>query len=589
MNQELSTHDKVLGAMEDAAMYQELGKDARDRASGAKKAWTKQRDRLDRAKQDQQLWRQGHKISSWLHDNGWWPSKELVKREDRERHLTTREADAHTAHLDARDDMRRMDTKLARSQEEASNGWRKLEQEKEREEEQLRREQERQSQAKTHSKSQQHDQAKPEQHQERPAKADRFVGELLDAGEAPYLNDTTKGQSYFVTLRTDDGKEVTHWGVDLKRAHEETYAVVGDRIHVEKNGRDQSVEVKEGDVSIPATRRGWTITNLSREQVLEQEYEHEPVVAPEPAIGQEAAAEHASPEPALAHEPVVEHTSPEPAVAHEPIARGTFAQRVQMPRSAALDRIRAGAAQREPETDEEWEQEQARLWREDPDYWSGMTAEYPDPAEREATLFASIEEDEESRRRFLGQQQEALDPTQGGPLDRAEQSFQDRGQDLNARTAVQANGVDAIDIFNAGELTQEPLAHSATTQERQQSMSQTQTFGSIELPRTKQELQKEQSRLSLGNRVMETNISFPEPGRRPSLSERIRQIETPSQSQDDQGQGSGGRHGGQERPSHSSFYQPVPVGGMAPPTTDERSADIQQQERRRQRDRGRSM
>lgn len=585
--QEPSTHDKVLGAMEDASMYQELGKDARDRASGAKQAWVKQRDRLDRAKQDQQQWRQGHKISSWLHDNGWWPSKELVKHEDRERHLTTREADAHTAHLDARDDMRRMDTKLARSQEEASDGWRKLEQEKQREEEQLRREQERQSQAKTHSKSQQHDQAKPEQHQEqpsmeRPAKADRFVGELLDAGEAPYLNDTTKGQSYFVTLRTDDGKEVTHWGVDLKRAHEETYAAVGDRIHVEKNGRDQSVEIKEGDVSIPATRRGWTITNLS--QGMEQEHQEELAMAHEPTV----AHEYASPEPALAHEPVVELTSPEPAVAHEPIARGTFAQRVQMPRSAALDRIRAGAAQREPETDEEWEQEQARLWREDPDYWAGMTAEYPDPAEQEASLFDSIEEDEETSRRFLGQQQEALDPTQGGPLDRAETSFQDRGQDLNARTAVQANVVDAIDIFNAGELTQEPLEHSAI-EERQQAMSQTQTFGNIELPRTRQDLQQEQSRRDLGQRVMETNISFPEPGRRPSLSERIRQIETPSQSQDDQGQGGGGRHGGQERPSHSSFYQPVPVGGMAPPTTDERSADIQQQERRRQRDRGRSM
>ena len=32
-----------------------------------------------------------------------------------------------------------------------------------------------------------------------------------------------------------------------------------------------------------------------------------------------------------------------------------------------------------------------------------------------------------------------------------------------------------------------------------------------------------------------------------------------------EGEGQGGRQGGQERPSHSSYYNPVPVGGMSMP------------------------
>ena len=38
-----------------------------------------------------------------------------------------------------------------------------------------------------------------------------------------------------------------------------------------------------------------------------------------------------------------------------------------------------------------------------------------------------------------------------------------------------------------------------------------------------------------------------------------------------EGEGQGGRQGGQERPSHSSYYSPVPVGGIAMP---KRGSDI---------------
>lgn len=120
-------------------------------------------------------------------------------------------------------------------------------------------------------------------------------------------------------------------------------------------------------------------------------------------------------------------------------------------------------------------------------------------------------------------------------------------------------------------------------------MNQTQAFGSVELPRTKQEMQQEQSRLNLGQRVMQNNVELPQPGRRPSLGEAARvALQQTQQTQDDQGQGSGGRRGGQDRPSHSSYYQPVPVGGMAPPNADERSAAIQQQEKARRRSLSRS-
>lgn len=58
--------------------------------------------------------------------------------------------------------------------------------------------------------------------------------------------------------------------------------------------------------------------------------------------------------------------------------------------------------------------------------------------------------------------------------------------------------------------------------------------------------------------------------------------------EDEKGRSSGGDGKGElSRPTHASFYQPVPVGGMAPPKPDERSAAIQDAERVRQRGRSR--
>ena len=434
MHQEPTTREKVLASLEDASMYQELGQDARDHAAGAKDRWAKLRDRLGAVKQEHEEWRQGHKLSAWLHDNGWIKNTTLVQHEDRQRRYTTREADAHVVHVNARDEVRRLDKNLVHSQDQASAGWRQLEQEREQQEKAAQQRQE----PTTASRAQQHEEASPSQLAKTTSrqKDDRFTGELLESGFAPYLDDEKNSRSYFVKLRLDNGKEAKHWGVDLERAVGEAGAGKGDRIHVQRTGENRAVEVEEEGKKIHTVRKGWEVTNLGHQRAIEAPAQVEPE-----GLHQAPAAEFKAPEHAKA--PDVEHT------------------------------------------------------------------------------------------------------------------------------------------------------HQPPTQQRQQTMTQdqSQTFGSVELPRTKQEMQQEQSRPNLGQRVMQNNIELPQPGRRPSLGEAARvalQPQQQQQAQDEQGQGSGGRRGGQDRPSHSSYYQPLPVGGMAPPTTDERSAAIQQQEKARRRSLSRS-
>jgi len=61
----------------------------------------------------------------------------------------------------------------------------------------------------------------------------------------------------------------------------------------------------------------------------------------------------------------------------------------------------------------------------------------------------------------------------------------------------------------------------------------------------------------------------------PTLGQELRrQAPAESKAQGEGGRSEGGRG---EVPSHSSFYMPLPVGGLAPPKTDERSQAIAQQ------------
>ncbi len=63
-----------------------------------------------------------------------------------------------------------------------------------------------------------------------------IVGTLISHGSAPYENDPTNRDSYFVTLQTDENGESTIWGVDLERAIEKAAAKPGDDILLKHQG-----------------------------------------------------------------------------------------------------------------------------------------------------------------------------------------------------------------------------------------------------------------------------------------------------------------------------------------------------------------
>lgn len=79
---------------------------------------------------------------------------------------------------------------------------------------------------------------------ERERPADSLAGELAEHGPAPFRHQPGNSPSYFVSLRDAAGTVVTHWGVDLERAIEESGAGVGDRVRFARLGR-QRVQVRE--------------------------------------------------------------------------------------------------------------------------------------------------------------------------------------------------------------------------------------------------------------------------------------------------------------------------------------------------------
>ncbi|CAJ3073200.1 exonuclease V subunit alpha [Burkholderia pseudomallei] len=73
---------------------------------------------------------------------------------------------------------------------------------------------------------------------------------LIEHGRAPYKNDAHKDPSYFVKVREADGRETTHWGVDLARAVKESGAQNGDAIDVKNLGKQPvTVRVKVRDAA----------------------------------------------------------------------------------------------------------------------------------------------------------------------------------------------------------------------------------------------------------------------------------------------------------------------------------------------------
>ncbi len=95
-----------------------------------------------------------------------------------------------------------------------------------------------------------------------------MVGVLVAHGADKYLHDEKNTASYFVTTRDGKGVEKTSWGVDLKRAIQESGAKVGDKIQVANEGnqpvtitvpvRDDSGKVV-GQVTKDAKRNTWHV------------------------------------------------------------------------------------------------------------------------------------------------------------------------------------------------------------------------------------------------------------------------------------------------------------------------------------------
>lgn len=103
--------------------------------------------------------------------------------------------------------------------------------------------------------------------------SDPLAGLLLDRGSAPYQHEASNSPSYFVSLRQPTGNVVTYWGLDLKRATEASGAEIGDRVQLERLGK-QRAQVREPirndagfviDYETKETERnGWSVTVTER-------------------------------------------------------------------------------------------------------------------------------------------------------------------------------------------------------------------------------------------------------------------------------------------------------------------------------------
>jgi hypothetical protein len=100
-----------------------------------------------------------------------------------------------------------------------------------------------------------------------------YAGKIVEHGEAPYENDPKNDKSYYVKLDTPAGeKEV--WGVDLKRAMEESKSEKGDVVAIAYQGNQQvTIPVKERDdegkltgkqVDTVVDRNTWDVSKLEK-------------------------------------------------------------------------------------------------------------------------------------------------------------------------------------------------------------------------------------------------------------------------------------------------------------------------------------
>ncbi|RQR43507.1 DNA primase [Burkholderia sp. Bp9131] len=65
----------------------------------------------------------------------------------------------------------------------------------------------------------------------------RYVGELLEHGDAPYQHNPARSDSYYVVFRDVAGVDRVVWGVDLERAVREANAQIGQKVTLENLGK----------------------------------------------------------------------------------------------------------------------------------------------------------------------------------------------------------------------------------------------------------------------------------------------------------------------------------------------------------------
>lgn len=129
-------------------------------------------------------------------------------------------------------------------------------------------------------------------------------GQLLEHGNAPYQHDKDNDSSYFVTLKTAQGRQ-TVWGVDLERAMADSGATVGEGIVLMHEGqRPVTVKTTERDqtgrptgklVELDTERNQWEVISLdnARDFAAQQRPAAASRSEPGPAKLPPAGAEHA--------------------------------------------------------------------------------------------------------------------------------------------------------------------------------------------------------------------------------------------------------------------------------------------------------
>lgn len=113
-------------------------------------------------------------------------------------------------------------------------------------------------------------------------RGDAIIGKLLAHGADHYKHDPEQGKSYFVKLEVD-GKEITRWGADLKRAMAESQSQpqIGDTIVLDNTGkqnitiptssRDDDGNVVESKMAVK--KNTWRIETVNYQNSLDEQAE----------------------------------------------------------------------------------------------------------------------------------------------------------------------------------------------------------------------------------------------------------------------------------------------------------------------------